>query len=154
MISKLERWFQVKYLALFVSIFLMLNGILAIALGVVHWYETILIILDKHEGVAGGSIISSVDTFLFAIVILVLGGGIFKLFVGNENTFKNNMVFAKLQSFKDLKVLLWETILMTLTIWCALDFLLKPENLDYKQLIIPATIVLLALALKLIKKES
>jgi len=46
--SKLEKMFQVKYLALIVSIFIMLNGILAIVLSVIHMYETLLILLGKH----------------------------------------------------------------------------------------------------------
>lgn len=150
--SILEKIFQVKYLALFVSIFIMLNGILAIALGVMHLFETLLILFEKHEGSAGGSIIESIDTFLFSLVILILGGGIFKLFVGNENTFKDSVIFSKLNSFKDLKVLLWETILLTLTVWCALGFLIGSEKMNYEQLILPVTIVLLGLALKFIKK--
>jgi len=150
--SKLEKIFQVKYLALIVSIFLMLNGILAIVLGVKHLWETLLILFGYHDESAGSSIITSIDTFLFALVILILAGGIFKLFVGNENTFKESAVFSKLNNFKDLKVLLWETILLTLTVWCALGFLIDPDKLRYEQLILPLTILLLALALNFIKK--
>ncbi len=152
--SKLENIFQVRYLALIVAIFLMLNGILAIALGVKHLWETILILFSSHDKSAGSSIISSIDTFLFALVILILAGGIFKLFVGNVNTFKESAVFSKINNFKELKVLLWETILLTLTVWCALGFFIDYDKLRYEQLILPVTIVLLALALRFIKKEE
>jgi hypothetical protein len=81
----------------------------------------------------------------------MLSGGIFKLFVGDENTLKKSIVFANIKNFKDLKVLLWETLLLTLTVWCALGFFLKPASLSYELLIFPVTIVLLALALKLMK---
>ncbi|MFH6767200.1 YqhA family protein [Gaetbulibacter aquiaggeris] len=150
--SKLEKMFQVRYLALIVSFFLMLNGILAIALGVKHLWETVLILFGNHDKGAGSSIITSIDTFLFALVILILAGGIFKLFVGNQNTFKESAVFSKLNNFKDLKVLLWETILLTLTVWCALGFFIDSDKLLYEQLILPFTILLLALALNFIKK--
>lgn len=150
--SKLEKIFQVRYLALIVSIFLMLNGILAIILGVKHLWEAILIYSGKYEGSTGREIIKSIDTFLFSLVILILAGGIFKLFVGNKDSFKDNMVFSKLNSFKELKILLWETILLTLTVWCALGFFINPQEIQYEQLILPFTIILLALALNFIKK--
>ena len=153
--SKLERVFQIRYLALCVALLVVLSGILAIIIGAAKLVKAILIIIgiEKDEK-PGLHIIESVDTLLFSLVLLVLGGGIFKLFVGDETTFKNNLVFAKLESFKDLKILLWETILLTLTIWCALDFFLKPKDLEYTQLILPVATVLLALALKLIKKSG
>jgi len=153
--SKLERLFQIRYLALCVSFLLVLSGIVAIVLGATKWIEAVLVFTGIHKGERPGILILlSVDTLLFALVILVLGGGIFKLFVGDEHTFKDTMVFAKLESFKNLKILLWETILLTLTIWCALNYLLVPDKLEYNQLILPVTIVLLALALKLIKKSD
>ena len=153
--SKLERIFQVKYLALIVSILLMISGIMAIAQGAMKLVEAILQITGVHEAERPGiPLIESVDTLLFSLVILVLAGGIFKLFVGNENTFKESAVFSRIITFMDLKVLLWETLLLTLTVWCALGFFLNSENFRYEQLILPISIVLLALALKLIKEEK
>ena len=152
--SKLERIFKVKYLALIVSILLLISGILAISLGAIRLVESILQLLGIHEGKPGIHLIESVDTLLFALVILVLAGGIFKLFIGNEHTFKESAVFSKLNSFMDLKVLLWETLLLTLTVWCALSFFVDPEMQNYEQLILPVSILLLALALKFIKDEK
>lgn len=54
----------------------------------------------------------------------------------------------------DLKVLLWETLLLTLTVWFSLNFFAHPENSTYEHLILPVSILLLALALKLVKPES
>ena len=152
--SKLERIFKVKYLALIVSILLLISGILAISLGAIRLVEAILQLLGIHEGKPGIHLIESVDTLLFALVILVLAGGIFKLFIGNEHTFKESAIFSKLNSFMDLKVLLWETLLLTLTVWCALSFFVDPEMQNYEQLILPVSILLLALALKFIKDEK
>lgn len=154
MSSKLERFFKVKYLALLVSTLLMISGILAIAIGAIRLVESVLQLLGVHEGKPGIHLIESVDTLLFSLVILVLAGGIFKLFVGNEQTFKESAVFSKLNSFMDLKVLLWETLLLTLTVWCALSFFVEPDSLRYEQLILPVSILLLALALKFIKTEK
>lgn len=153
--SKLEQIFKIKYLALCVSILLFLSGIMAIVIGATKLVESVLIITGVHKGEKPGiHIIESVDTLLFALVILVLAGGIFKLFVGNEHTFKESAIFSKLNSFMDLKVLLWETLLLTLTVWCALSFFVEPDSLHYEQLILPVSILLLALALKFIKTEK
>jgi len=154
-ISKLERIFKIKYLALCVSILLFFSGIITILLGGFRLVELILILNGVYEGEKPGIyIIKSVDTLLFSLVILILAGGIYKLFVGNQDSFKESAVFSKLNSFLDLKVLLWETILLTLTVWCALTFFVDPKNLNYEQLILPITIVLLALALKFIKNVN
>lgn len=153
-LSKLELVFKIKYLALCVSILLFLSGIMAIVLGATKLVESVLIFTGVHKGERPGiHIIDSVDTLLFALVILVLAGGIYKLFVGNQDTFKESVIFSKLNSFMDLKVLLWETLLLTLTVWCVLSFFLDPEDLKYELLILPSSILLLALALKLIKEE-
>jgi uncharacterized membrane protein YqhA len=149
--DKLEVLFNLRYVALVVSLLLMICGILAIVFGISMLVEAVGIMIGINEGRAGIYLIEAVDTFLFAVVILILSGGIFKLFVGHENTLKHSTVYANIENFKDLKVLLWETILLTLTVWCSLSFFLNPDKLTYDMLIFPASIVLLALALRLLK---
>ncbi len=154
LVQKIEGYFRTKYMALIVSILLMLSGVLTLIIGVKNIAEAVLIIAGHQEGKPGVYIIESVDTFLFALVIFILAGGIFKLFVGNENTLKDSMVFSRIHNFMDLKVLLWETLLLTLSVWCSLGFFLQTDTLTYDLLIFPAAIVLLALALKLMKGNN
>ena len=154
-LSKLEHIFKIRYLALCVSLLLIISGIIAIFIGAMKLVESVMILSGNHEGEKPGlHIIESVDTLLFSLVILILAGGIYKLFVGNEETFKDSAIFSKLNNFIDLKILLWETLLLTLTVWCVLGFFINPDSLKYEQLILPVSIVLLALALKLIKDEK
>ena len=152
-LSKFETLFTLKYFALIISLMIMLSGFIAVVVGTIRLFKSIMQLTGLQEGDhrPGVHLIEAVDTYLFALVILVLGGGIFKLFVGNENTFKGSAVFSKINTFKDLKVLLWETLLLTLTVWCALGFFAHPKDLQFEQLILPVTIVLLALGLKLMK---
>jgi hypothetical protein len=152
-LNKFETVFTLKYFALIISLMIMLSGFVAVVVGSIRLFKSImeLIGLQEGDGRPGVHLIEAVDTYLFSLVILVLGGGIFKLFVGNENTFKGSAVFSKIKTFMDLKILLWETLLLTLTVWCALGFFSHPEDLRYEQLILPVTIVLLALALKLMR---
>ena len=152
-ISRFETLFTLKYFALIISLMIMLSGFIAVVVGTMRLFKSMIQLSGLHEGDSkpGVHLIEAVDTYLFSLVILVLGGGIFKLFVGNEDTFKGSVVFSKINTFMDLKVLLWETLLLTLTVWCALGFFAHPKDLKYEQLILPVTIVLLALALKLIR---
>ena len=152
-LSKFETIFTLKYFALIISLMIMFSGFVAVVVGSMRLFKSIMQLtgLQEGDGKPGIHLIEAVDTFLFALVILVLGGGIFKLFVGDENTFKGSVVFSKIKTFMDLKVLLWETLLLTLTVWCALGYFAHPGEMRYEQLILPITIVLLALALKLMK---
>jgi hypothetical protein len=152
-LSKFESVFTFKYFALIISLMIMLSGFIAVILGSIRLFKSVMELtgVQHSDGRPGVHLIEAVDTYLFSLVILVLGSGIFKLFVGDENTFKGSVVFSKIKTFMDLKILLWETLLLTLTVWCALGFFSHPGDLRYEQLILPVTIVLLALALKLMK---
>jgi len=147
MVSKL---FSMKYLAFIVSLLLLVTALLAVVLGIEIIVNSVTELLGHKSEDSGAHLLETVDTFLFSLVILILSGGIYKLFVGDSDTFKHISVFAKLKGFKDLKVLLWETILLTLTVGAALNFFLD-ENYAYEQLILPGGILILALALRVIK---
>ena len=136
-----------------ISSLIILLGIMALGLGVYRTYEAALILLQIEEGLAGVTLIEALDVYLVALVILILGGGIFKLFVGDENTFKAIPVLASISSFKELKILLWETLLLMLTIWATLDFAIdEPEQLQFELLIIPLSVLILAVALRLVRE--
>lgn len=148
----LEKLFRMRYTAMFISGLIMLIGLLATFLGAHKTYKAALYLFGIEEGKVGVTIIEAVDTGLFALVILILGAGIFKLFVGDENTFSNNPVLSRITSFVALKILLWEALLLTLTVWCALEFFItEPNDLHVEQLIIPASVLILAAALRLVK---
>lgn len=148
--SFLDKVFNMQHIGFLVSLILFISGIFAIALGIKNLFRSFRHVFIHQTGKPGVHLIETVDTLLFALVILILSGGIYKLFVGNETTFKKSPVFSRLNSFKDLKVLLWETILLTLTVWTSLSFFLD-EVFTWEQLILPACVLMLALALRILK---
>jgi hypothetical protein len=150
----IEKLFKFKYLALIISLLILICGLTAIFVGTLRIYEAILILAGVHGGKPGVLLIESVDAFLFSLVVLILSGGIFKLFCGSETTFNNIGIFSQLKTFKDLKILLWESLLLTLTVWCANSFFLASSESQYEQLILPVSIVLLAVALNLVKGKK
>ncbi len=147
----LERIFSLKYTALLISILLAISGLTGFVLGGVHVYTSILILLGQEEGRVGVHLIESIDTLLFSLVVLILAAGIFKLFVGNKDTFSNSLVLHSINNFKELKVLLWETLLLTLTVWAALGFFSEPGVFRPEQLILPGSILLLSISLYIVR---
>lgn len=147
----LERLFSLKYTALVIATMLLITGLAGLAMGVLDVFHSLMILVGIEEGRVGIHVIEAVDKLLFALVLFILAAGIFKLFVGNKDTFSNTLVLKSINSFKELKVLLWETLLLTLTVWASLGFFVDTDRVKPEQMILPGSILLLALALYLVK---
>jgi len=143
-----------KYLTIFISALLFICGLFGLTLSVVKIIKAVTLSI-QHQGHPGYYLVEAIDSILLSIVIFIMSGGIYKLFVGNENTFSESLVFSKLTSFKELKVMLWEALLLTLTVWCVLGFYFNPEDsISYEKLVVPATILMLALGLRFITNKK
>ena len=144
---------KMKYLTIFISGLLFICGLFGLIVSGLKIAKAVSLLIE-NQGHPGFYLMEAIDTILLSIVIFILSGGIYKLFVGDENTFSSSLIFSKLTNFKELKVMLWEALLLTLTVWCVLDFYFnKGDQVGYQKLILPVTIVLLALGLRLIKSE-
>lgn len=150
----LEKLFSLKYTAFLISILIMLIGLAGLVMGITNLYHAVLTLVGLEDGRVGLLLIESIDKFLFSLVILILAAGIFKLFVGTKETFRNSLVLKDIDTFKELKVLLWETLLLTLTVWAALGFFNKTEDFGLEQMILPGSILLLAISLWLVKGKD
>ena len=137
-----------------IAILFMMIGLAGIGLGLVSVYHAFLVLIGRESGRVGLHLIEAIDKLLFSLVIMILAAGIYKLFAGNRETFKNSLVLRGINSFKELKVLLWETLLLTLTVWSSLGFLIETVNLRLEHLILPASILLLAIALYIVKGKN
>ena len=143
-----------KYLTIFISGLLFICGLFGLVVSGLKIAKAVSLLIE-NQGHPGFYLMEAIDTILLSIVIFILSGGIYKLFVGNENTFSSSLVFSKLTNFKELKVMLWEALLLTLTVWCVLGFYFSREGtIGYEKLVVPGAILLLALALKLIKDKD
>ncbi len=149
----IEKLFSLKYVALLIASLLMITGLTGICLGVLSGFHAFMVLIGGLEGRVGLYLIESIDQLLFSLVVMILAAGIYKLFVGNEDTFSNSLVLKNIGNFKELKILLWETMLLTMTIWAALGFFMDDE-VTYEQLILPASILLLALSLYIVRGKE
>jgi hypothetical protein len=150
----LEKLFSLKFAAMLIAILFMMIGLGGIGLGLVSVYHAFLVLIGRESGRVGVHLIESIDKLLFSLVIMILSAGIYKLFTGNKATYSNSLVLKGINSFKELKILLWETLLLTLTVWSSLGFLTQTENFRLEQLILPGSILLLAIALYIVKGKN
>lgn len=91
-------------------------------------------------------LLKGLDAFMLAIIFMIFGLGIARLFIFNEVSADQIPNWLRFHEMKGLKVLLWETILVTLVIYC-LQVLLTHKELSLDLLILPGAILLLAVAL-------
>jgi uncharacterized membrane protein YqhA len=91
-------------------------------------------------------ILKGLDAFMLAIIFIIFGLGIARLFLFNNASEDEIPTWLRFHEMKGLKVLLWETILVTLVIYC-LQVLLTNKELSPELLILPGAILLLSVAL-------
>jgi len=91
-------------------------------------------------------ILKGLDAFMLAIIFIIFGLGIARLFLFGDASEDQIPSWLRFHEMKGLKVLLWETILVTLVIYC-LQVLLTHKELSPDLLILPGAILILAVAL-------
>lgn len=115
-------------------------------------------IRTPHTGnIAMAELISAMDSFLFALVLIIFGYGIFHLFITNADPEKKIPLpgWARITSIKEMKTTLVHVILAILFVEF-LEAVIKTDQpwLPWQGLALPGAIVLLAAALKLMHDEK
>lgn len=158
--SLLEQLLKVRYIAIVVVIAAIMHSLAFLVLGgriAFHAYLIIVRGAAAGENVRPGlELLHSLDFLLIALVLLILGLGVFKLFLLPPSTDHHAFklpTWLNMDTFSDLKVLLWETILTALVVFglptLSADLVGK---LDWTALVLPAAITLLSLGLYFMKK--
>jgi uncharacterized membrane protein YqhA len=149
---------KVRYVAAAVVILALLDSLAFLFLGARTAFATfghIIATGGNSESRPALQLLHSLDYFLVSLVLLILGLGVAKLFLLAPSAQRSPHLpsWLDVQTFSDLKYLLWETILTTLLI-AALPSLTAGlfESLDWSALVMPAAILLLAFSLYFMKK--
>jgi uncharacterized membrane protein YqhA len=144
----------VKIALIITLFFIFLNSLVFIGLAVYRsLYAYILIAQGKMEERPGVYILESLDSFLIAIFFLVFAIGIAKLFLSNTSFIKGyDLPWLNIKNFSDLKLILWEMLLTTLLVFFGVSLVVHEEQLDWTLLIIPASVLMLAIAYKFLKQ--
>lgn len=98
------------------------------------------------------SLLEVADIFLIALVLIILSLGLAQLFMG-EHIAKHSEQFEWLHfhNFTELKLLLWKMIMTTILVTFFVTLYEHRDNLDWKLLIFPASILLISISLYLVK---
>jgi uncharacterized membrane protein YqhA len=126
------------------SIFFIIGGAIFSVKGYFEFIQNGFIPSETYS--PGLYILKGLDAFMLAIIFIIFGLGIARLFVFSNASEDQIPSWLRFHEMKGLKVLLWETILVTLVIYC-LQILLTHKELSLELLILPGAILLLAVAL-------
>ena len=98
-------------------------------------------------------LIKSLDTFLIALVLFIFAHGVYTLFISHTSSTKNNGVLNWIQTpnIGHLKNVLGEVIVIILFVKFLEVVFVNIDNLRWELLILPISIVLMALGLKILK---
>jgi uncharacterized membrane protein YqhA len=126
------------------SIFFIVGGTIFSFRGYIEFIQNGFVPSETYNPVL--YILKGLDAFMLAIIFIIFGLGIARLFLFNNASEDQIPSWLRFHDMKGLKVLLWETILVTLVIYC-LQVLLTHKELSPDLLILPGAILLLAVAL-------
>jgi len=153
---------KVRYIAVVITALAVLHAVAFLVLGTkaaVHAYKQVLGLSSVAAGTPrpGLELLHSLDFLFVSMVFLVLALGIAKLFLLGPSPEADAGLpsWLRIESISELKVLLWETILVTMLIIALSDITagLDAATRDWTVLLTPAAIFLLALSLYCMKKE-
>ncbi|MBK6731409.1 MAG: YqhA family protein [Bacteroidetes bacterium] len=101
-------------------------------------------------------LMKSLDTFLIAMALFIFAYGIFTLFISNKKDIKDNGVlqWIAISNIGHLKNILAELIIIILFVIFLEVIIENINNLKWEFLIIPISVLLLALGLKYLKLEN
>ena len=146
-----QKLLGIRYIILVAVGMMFLNAIFFIIGGTVLSFKGYIGFIQNgftptETYIPGMYILKGLDAFMLAIIFVIFGLGIARLFLFNSASEEMIPSWLRFKEMKGLKVLLWETILVTLVIYC-LQVLLTHKELSIELLILPGAILLLTLAL-------
>lgn len=148
---------KVRFIFLIAVLFTMLNSIFFLLGGViesVHGYRVFMEHgLDENYR-PGLFLLKSLDMFLVSMVFLIFGLGILRLFIHYKSEDESLPGWLRIKDFKELKVLLWETVIVTLVVFTLTEIISTKQALKPDALIMPGIILVLSISLFLMKPKD
>jgi uncharacterized membrane protein YqhA len=155
-----QQLLKIRYLAIVIVALSVLHAVAFLVMGTriaIHAYWHLM---DDTAGAGwsrpGVELLHSLDFLFVALVLLVLGLGVAKLFLLKLSDEESQPLprWLRIQSITQLKILLWETILTTLLIVSLSDLIRDLfTKLEWSALAMPVAILILALSLFFMKKD-
>ena len=161
------RYFiQVRWLMIAAVFFGVVGAVTMVVVGSLSTIDSVGIYLGTGTADAFSSeaalavtvgLISALDQFLLGLVLLIFAAGVFELFIVAdrdqvETEHARPPDWLKITSVTDLKVKLLEVIIVLLAVLALKGVLVSTDQLQWTDLVVPVTILFLALSVWLIKK--
>ena len=150
--------FKIRNVFAVVVFFLLLSALAFIVSGVIKSVEGYMSVLQINGYVGENSkpgmyLLEGLDLFMAAIVFVVFALGIGQLFFFDKEALEIIPKWMHINGLKDLKIILWETILVTLVVFC-MTHLVKSHEKSWEILLLPAVILILSLGLYFVRIGS
>ena len=152
----LKQILKLRYIYLVVVFFNVVNSFAFLVLGVfksIKGYQAIIESLSGNGEWSNPGVLlaESLDTFLVSFVFLIFAFGIWKIFI-RDNTKESDLPkWLDIKTLKDLKLLLWEAIVITLLVFTVTIIIENIEVLSWNLLILPAVVFILTLGLVILR---
>lgn len=142
-----------RVIILIICVFTFLNALVFVGISVFRSFEAYVLFFNQNvEARPGVELAEALDGFLLAVVFIVFAIGIGKLFIPDLRLLERIQIsWLNPQSFSELKSILWEAVLTTLVVLFAAVVVRNMDNITWELLIIPASILLISVALKMMK---
>jgi uncharacterized membrane protein YqhA len=153
-----NKLLKIRYLILLPVVILFLNSFAFIiggaVLSVKGYIEFAQNGFTPNETYRPGMLVmKGLDLFMLAIIFIVFALGIARLFLFTSTPDEQIPPWLRFNEIKGLKVILWETILVTLVIY-SLQLLLTSKTQSIELLILPGAILLLSIALFFVRGKE
>ncbi len=110
--------------------------------------------IKSGAGVAIAYLVQGIDAFLIALVMMIFGYGVFVLFVADQEARERSQAAGfRIGSISELKKILADMIVIVLMVKFLEIALTNTAGLDWQMLILPASTLLLAAAVRVLKME-
>ena len=134
---------------------ILLNVLAFIGMGI---YKCVLAYISLFnngmEDHPGAKLAEAFDSFLIALFFIVFAVGIARLFLPGKNFLNSyELQWLDINNFSELKLILWELLLTTMLVFFVTKLPEAIGHLTWELLILPAAILFLAVAYKLLKKH-
>lgn len=148
---------RIRYVFLIAVVFTLLNSFFFLIGGVlesIHGY-----MLFYQHGLDGESrpgtyLLKGLDMFLVSMVFLIFALGIMRIFTHYHSSDENLPGWLRINNFKELKILLWETVIVTLVVFTLTEIVSSNKALNLDALIMPGVILILTVSLFLMKRND
>ena len=146
-----------RYIFLLVSAFSLISALYFIGAGIaetVHAMNALFTSVGSGKWANPGvTLFEALDRFLIAVLFYIFGVGMIKLFMPEFFRDAELPRWLDIRDIKELKVLLWETVLVTLMVLSVTELVSTKGELTWNSLIMPSIIAILSLSLFLMRSK-